>query len=294
MIVPVFSLVALGYLAGPRLELQARTLSRLSFTILAPAFTFDVMYTATIQAGMALRMTGYIIVVHVVCALVAFVVAKPILRRSPDMVAAYVLIAIFGNVGNFGLPIVVFALGEAALSAATIYYLAIMVIAFVVGVAAANWNQGSRLAAVLAVLKTPALIVLVPAILLNWWQLELPPVIGRPVSLLSDALIPTMLLMLGVQLSEVGMPRFSLDMALAGLLRLVVSPLLAVILALPFGVGGLEREAGILQSGMPAAVLTAIIASENDLLPGFVTATILFTTLASIITLTLLVGVVSG
>jgi malate permease and related proteins len=283
----------LGYLAGPRLELQARTLSRLSFTILAPAFTFDVMYTASIQAGIALRMTAYIIVVHIVCALVAFVVAKPILRRSPDMVAAYVLIAIFGNVGNFGLPIVVFALGEAALSAATIYYLAIMVVAFVVGVAAANWNQGSRFGAVLAVLKTPALVVLVPALLLNWWQLELPPVIDRPVGLLSDALIPTMLLMLGVQLSEVGMPRFSLDMALAGLLRLVVSPLLAIILALPFGLGGLERGSGILQSGMPAAVLTAIIASENDLLPGFVTATILFTTLASIITLTLLVGLVS-
>jgi predicted permease len=49
----------------------------------------------------------------------------------------------------------------------------------------------------------------------------------------------------------------------------------------------LERNAGVLQAGMPTAVLASIIALEYDLLPDFVTTTVLFTTIASVITLTI-------
>lgn len=289
---PVFLLVIVGYLAGPRLDLQARTLSRFAYTILTPAFVFDVMSTTTIHATIAVRMTLYIVVVHVGCALIGFAVAR-FLQRPVPMVAAYVLIAAFGNVGNFGLPIITFALGEEALTEATVYFLAIMVVAFVIGVTVANWSRGSRLNAVLAVVKTPALLALPPAILLNWLQVDLPSMIGRPVHLLAQALIPTMLVLLGIQLAQTTIPRLNMDMIVASGLRLVVGPLLALILAVPFGITGIERSTGILQSSMPAAVLTAIIASEHDLLPDFVTATILFSTLASVVTLTLVVGLVS-
>jgi hypothetical protein len=43
---------------------------------------------------------------------------------------------------------------------------------------------------------------------------------------------------------------------------------------------------------MPAAVLASIIALENDLLPEFVTTTVLFSTLASIVTLTLVLALI--
>lgn len=289
VLVPVFTLVIIGYTIGPRLELEPRTLSRYIFTILTPAFVFDVLSSTTIAAHIIVRMTGYIVVVHVGCAIVGFLVAK-LLRRSAQMTAAYVLMAVFGNVGNFGLPIIQFALGEEALAAAAIYFLVIMVVAFTVGVAAANWNRGSRLQALIAVVKTPALIVVLPAMLCNWFQIDLPLMLMRPISLLSGALIPTMLVMLGVQLAAAGIPRLSLDMVAASAVRLVVSPVLAVALAAPLGITGIERSAGILQSSMPIAVLTSIIAMENDLLPSFVTATILFSTLVSVVTLTLVVA----
>lgn len=290
--VPVFSLVLLGYLAGPRLDLQVRTLSRFAYTVLTPAFTFNILSTATIEADIALRMIVYIVVVHLISAMVGFAVARFVLRRPPPMVAAYVMVAAFGNVGNFGLPIITFAFGEEALAVATVYFLAIMVIAFVIGVAAANWVRGSGIQAVLAVLKTPALLALPPAVLCNWLELDLPQFVARPVTLLAGALIPTMLVVLGLQLAQVDIPRFSLDMVVASGVRLLVAPALAFALAFPFGIGGLEHGVGVLQASMPAAVLTSIIASENDLLPGFVTATILFSTLVSVVTLTLVVHVV--
>jgi predicted permease len=291
VLTPVFALILVGYLAGPILRLEARTLSRFAYFILTPAFVFDVLSTATIQAALAARMTIYIVVVHLGCALAGFAVAR-LLGRSAQMAAAYVLIAVFANVGNFGLPIVQFAMGKEALAAATVYFLAIMAVSFVVGVAAANWSRGGGLGATAAVFKTPALIALPPALLFNWLHIPLPLVVSRPVALLAGALIPTMLVALGAQLAAAGIPRPNLDMALASAVRLLVGPALALALAAPFGLAGVERGVGVLQASMPAAVLASIIALENDLLPEFVTTTVLFSTLASIVTLTLVLALI--
>jgi predicted permease len=293
VLAPVFLLVSFGYIAGPRLNLESRTLTRFSYFILIPAFTFDVMSSARIGATLAGQMVAYTIVVHLGCAAVGYLVATA-LRRPPKMVAAYMLIAIFGNVGNFGIPIIQFRFpgSDQALVAGTVYFLAISSIAFVVGVAAANWHRGSAWRAALAVVKTPALIAVPPALLVNSLQIELPPLIARSISLLAAAMIPTMLVALGVQLSGAGMPRLTFDTVLAATVRLAAGPALALALAPLFGLDGIERAVGVLQAAMPAAVLASIIAVENDLLPEFVITTVLFSTLLSIVTLTVVLAIV--
>jgi malate permease and related proteins len=294
VLAPVFLLVLLGYLAGPRLGLDARTLSRFSYFILTPAFVFDIMSKARVELGLAARMTGYIMLIHILCAALALLVARA-LRRPPQMVAAYVLIAVFGNVGNFGLPIVRFRFpgDDAAMATATIYFLAIMIIAFIICVAAANWHRGGSLRAIGAVFKTPALLAVPPALLINYagfaTGLALPPIVSRPIELLAAAMIPTMVVALGCQLASAGIPRPDRDMLAASAVRLIGGPALALLLAAPFGIAGLEQRVGVLQAGMPAAVLVSIIAFENDLLPEFVTAAVLFSTLASVVTLTVVV-----
>lgn len=289
VITPVFALVIIGYFAGPRLGLDARTLSRGAYFILIPAFIFDVIGSASIEAALALRMIGFAVVVHILIALIGGGVAV-LLRKPPAMIGAYTLIAVFGNVGNFGLPIIEFHLGEEALAAATVYFLAILVVSFVIGVMAANWFTGGSMAAVLAVFKTPALIAVVPAVLVNVLAIDVPIMVNRITGLLGQAMVPIMLLALGVQLAGNSSIKLDRDMIVASSIRLLGSPLLAILLVGFFGLGGIERGAGILQAAMPAAVLTSIIALEYDLLPDFVTQTVLFSNLASVITLTLLIA----
>ncbi len=105
-------------------------------------------------------------------------------------------------------------------------------------------------------------------------------------------MVPTMLVVLGVQLAGMDKFRFTVDVVTASAVRLIGGPLLAIILVIPFGLTGIERGAGIFQAAMPAAVLTSIIALEYDLLPDFVTTTVLFSTLTSVITLTLVLAIV--
>jgi len=290
ILIPVFALVAIGYIAGPRLGLEARTLSRVAYFVLVPAFTFSVLTTSRVDAGIAGRIVLFISVVEVACALVAVGIAR-LFKRSPQMTGAYVLIAVFPNVGNFGLPIVQFAFGTDALVAATIYFIAMSTISFIIGVAAANWHHGSNLRSLIAVLKTPAVIAVVPALLFNLFGTHPPLVIERPAGLLAGAMVPVMLIALGVQLAGAGIPRLDGDMLGASLIRLLAGPALAALIVIPFHLTSLARDAGVLQSAMPAAVLASIIAFEHELLPTFVTATVLFSTLISIVTLAAIIAI---
>ena len=191
VITPVFVLVLVGYLAAPRLALDPRTLSRTAYYLFIPAFVFNAVSTAEIEANLIGRMVSFALVVHILIALVGYLVAR-LLGRSPQMIGAYVILAVFGNVGNFGLPLITFRLGEEAVFAATIYFLTILFVSFVISVAAANWNKGSGWQAMLEVFKTPALLALVPALLINGIDYTPPLMVSRITTLLGAAMVPTM------------------------------------------------------------------------------------------------------
>ena len=289
VVAPVFAVVGLGYLAGPRLALEARTLSRTAYWVFVPAFTFSVISRAEVPLGRGLRIALFVLATHAVFALLGWGVAR-LLRRPREVTAAYVMLAVFGNVGNYGLALLQFRLGAEALLPATLYFVVSLLVSFTVCVGIAAAVRGGKARAILSVLRTPALLAAVPAVLVSATQLRLPLLVTRTAGLLGDAMIPTMLLALGLQLAEARALRPSRDVLVATALRLAVSPAVAAVLAVPFGLTGADRAACVLQAAMPAAVLVAIISGEYGVAPGFVTATVFFSTLLSLPVLTLLLA----
>jgi hypothetical protein len=73
-------------------------------------------------------------------------------------------------------------------------------------------------------------------------------------------------------------------------LTLAVTPLIAFGASAALGLEGTARQAAILQSGMPSAVLTTILALEFDVAPAFVTACVTLSTVISPLTVTLLIA----
>jgi predicted permease len=287
VILPVFGIVALGYLLGGRLELQARTLTRTAYYVFVPAFIFQAISGSQVPLDNALKMLCFIVATHLLAAFVAGGIGR-LLGRSREMIAAFVMIAVFGNVGNYGLALIRFRLGDAALAPATIYFVAITITAFVVCVGAAGWARGGSRGAIWGVLKTPALWATVPALVVSSGGVMVPLLLARMIGLLADAMIPVMLFALGLQLLEQKRVSLSTDVLLASGLRLLLAPAIALLVALPFGLGQTEYAAGVLQAAMPTAILVAIIAKENDIAPSFVTSVVMVTMLASLLTLTLL------
>ncbi|MBC8440735.1 MAG: AEC family transporter [Deltaproteobacteria bacterium] len=291
IVTPVFFLIFLGYYVGPRLELDARTLSRTAYFLLIPCFVFDIISKVDIDIAVAGQMILYTTLTHILVAVAAFILAK-LLKRSREVTAAFVIIATFGNVGNLGLSLIDFRLGQAAQTSATIYFITIVLLSFVVCVGISSWTRGTGLSAVLSVFKTPALIAMVPAMFFYGTDFEPPLFLSRITGLLGRAMIPVMLVTLGVQLSNLAKFNFSLDLVIASCLRLIAAPLIAFGLSFVFSLSGMEIRSGILQAGMPVAVLGSIIAIEYNIRPKFVTTAVLFTTVLSLVTLTILLYMV--
>jgi len=287
VVTPVFILVVIGYFVGPRLNIEARSLSRTAYFVFIPAFVFNIISEAKIDSELALQMLSFILVAQIAVALLGFLVGKA-LRQSREITAAFVLIATFGNVGNFGLPLIVFRLGETARTFATVYFVATVFISFVICVGVASWARSGGVTAVFSVFKTPALIALIPALVFNITDVEVPIFLSRLSGLLGQAMIPVMLITLGVQMGEISKIKINFNVFAASTVRLIGGPVLALLIVPYFGLEGLERSTGILQAAMPAAVLASIIALEYKLLPEFVTTTVLFSTLYSVLTLTVI------
>jgi predicted permease len=76
-------------------------------------------------------------------------------------------------------------------------------------------------------------------------------------------------------------------------ISLVATPCIALVLAAILGISGPARQAAVILSSMPVAVITTILALEFELAPEFVTSAVFISTLASPLTLTPLIAYLS-
>jgi predicted permease len=284
VLAPVFLVVAIGFLVGRLLDLDPRPLARVAYYVFVPAFVFDVLVTSELAGATVVRVVGVLTLTTIAVALLAWGLGRG-MRRTRSVTVAWVLVAVFGNVGNLGIAVNVFEFGEDAADLAGIAFLTVNVLAFFIGVGAIRWGDSHPLRAIGAALATPGVLGAVPAVLLNASDAALPQFLDRMVGILAAGLIPAMLITLGLQLAATRDVRLGLDVAIGSGLRLVAAPLLA---AAAVAIVGLEGDAGgvtILMSAMPAAVLTGIISIEYQLEPELVTTTVLVSTVASVATL---------
>jgi predicted permease len=291
ILAPVFLLVAVGFGFGRRLGVDPQPLARSAYFLLAPAFIFEVLAASQLGGDVVVRMVAVLLVTTAGVAFLGWAAGRAF-SRTPSVTAALVLVAVYGNVGNFGLPIVAFEFGEGALDLAGVAFLTVNLSAFLIGVTAATWRTSRPARALWTAITTPAVAVVPLAVAVNLTNADLPLFLDRAVGLLADAMIPVMLLTLGVQLARMERPTIGADVMIGAGLRLVAAPLLATLAVAGIGLTGDPAGVTIVQSAMPAAVFTALIAIEHDLEPDLVTTTVLVSTVVSAVTLTIVLALV--
>ena len=136
------------------------------------------------------------------------------------------LVAMFSNNANYGLPLVLFAFGEEALAFGTVYFVTSAVLTYTVGVLVASSGHRTLGRALTRIFRVPTIYGAVAAGLLVTLAVPVPQLVMRPVSLLSDAAVPMMLLVLGMQLAEARRPTTLPALGTATIARLLVAPVL--------------------------------------------------------------------
>lgn len=292
-ILPIIIVAAVGFILERSLDLNVQTFSRIVFYAFTPALVFTMLINTEIQGDDVLRMVGLTFSVILLVGVSAWFAGKALKLRGTS-IAALVLGATFMNSGNVGLPLSLFALGAAGLAWGSIYFLTNAVLMNSAGVYIATAGRLSSLDALKGLAQVPSIYAIPLALLVRAGNLTLPPALLRPIDLLSSASVPAMLLMMGMQISHSGLPRRKDLLLIAVFLRLIFSPLLAFLLSPRWGLTGVSQQAAILQSAMPTAILTTVLATEFDVDPEFVTGTVLVSTLLSPITVTPLLALIGG
>jgi predicted permease len=284
-ILPIFLAAAAGFLVAKYLGVSARAVSRVVFYIFSPCLIFILLTSGSLNGNDIAQMAAFAAVSILLMGLIAVLIAR-LLRFERSIMVALVITVMFANAGNFGLSLNLFAFGEQAVAHASIYFVTSAFLVYTLGVVLASWGHSDFKTALLGVLKVPVIYAVIFALIYNWldWQLPLP--VERSVTLLSEAAIPVMIVLLGIQLYNAKISTDIFKVGLSNILRLVVSPILAIGLASLFHLQGAAYQAGVIESAVPTAVLTTVLATEYDLDPAFVTTAVVTSTLLSPLTLT--------
>jgi len=288
-ILPIFLIAGVGYLLARSLQANLKTLTHVVFYALAPCFAFRMLTMSKMSGPDAGRMALLAILVTAAMGAIARICAIPFRLSRADL-SGFLLVAMFSNGGNYGLPVVLFAFGQEAMAPATVYFVTSSILTYTAGVFLAAAGRRSAPRAVLGITRMPAIYGVAAAMVVLSTGISVPVMLMRPIQLLADGAIPIMILVLGMQLERATTPKEPRVLATAVVLSLVAAPIVALGLTWLLGLSGPARQAGVILASMPTAVITTILALEFDTAPAFVTNVVFTTTLLSPLTLAPLIA----
>ena len=288
-IFPIFLVAGLGWLLAWRLRTDAKLFSQVAVHALLPGLIFQTFITTQVNLIETGRMVLFCLLVVTASGVIAHLIAQGLHLDRASTIGVMVVV-MFTNVGNFGLPLAAFAFGDAALAHATVYFVVMNILLYTAGVALFSGGRLKWSQALTELLHQPILYSIFLAGLVRLLNIQLPSPVLRSVDLLAKAAIPAMLLVLGMRLYQSRI-EWKPVLWLAVLLRLVIVPVVVIPLGYALQLSGPAMQAGMLQAATPVGVSTTLLATEYEVKPDFVNSAVFLSTLLCALTLTPLIMV---
>ncbi|NIZ10566.1 AEC family transporter [Pseudooceanicola sp. HF7] len=265
IVAPVFILAAIGF-GWVRLgyEYKMDFVTRLTMTLSVPCLIFMSLVGTELdpKAVSALSLAAVLSYGALTLVTAAVLFALRLSMRS------YLAPLIFGNTGNLGLPVALFAFGETGLGYAVVVFAVMAVWSFTFGVWVVS-GGGS----ITRALKEPLLWGTVLGGIFLWQGWQVPVFLGNTLSLLGQISIPVMLLTLGVAVARLTPSSILKAMALS-LLKLVLCVGTAWTAGRLFGLSDEAFAILVIQLATPVAVTSFLLAekygADSDAVAGLV------------------------
>lgn len=291
ILLPIVLIAAVGFVLAKKLGFEARPLARTTLYLFTPALVFSLTYKAKLS-GEYVAIAVFVVLIAAVMLVVCGGLARA-LRYDRLTTSAFMLGCLFVNAGNYGLPLVLFAFGEEGLARAAFYFTINSILIQTVGIFVAARGKASAREALINTLKMPLVYGAALGLILNLVRFPLPAPILKSVELAGGAAVPTMLVILGIEMARAKIEEDSAVIGVATVAKLVLVPVMAFLLAAWMGLEGITRAVCIVEASMPTAVMATIVAVEFDARPQLVTGIVFASTLGSLVTLTVLLGILS-
>ncbi len=264
----------------------AETLNKVVLYVCLPAAVLTYVPRLQLDASLLGLMATPWLLMLATCALVSL--ATRVFGFARDVHAVLLICVALANSSFIGYPMVRALLGDAALPYAVVYdQFGTFLLLSTFGLLVLARYSGDRPPTALQVLgrigRFPPLWALLFALLLM--PAQPPSWIGTALKQLADAMLPLVMLAVGLSI-QLRLRREELrPLAVGLLLKLLVLPALALPLSWALGMQGLMLKANVLESAMPTMITAAALAISHRLAPRLAAALVGYGIVLSLVTL---------
>lgn len=279
VILPVLVIAGIGFTwAKMGRRFDSVFLTDIATNIGTPCLVAHSLTTLKVAPSALAEMFGAALVAIAGFCILGLVTLK-LLRLSLN---SYLPALMFPNTGNMGLPLSLFAFGEAGLALAVVYFGCTVTLQFTLGISISAGNLSlSRL------VRTPTIYSVAISILILVFDIPVPVWINNTIGVLGGLTIPMMLLTLGVSIAQLKVNAMGRNLLLS-CVRLAGGFLIALLVARTFDLPPIAAGVLIIQSSMPVAVFNFLFAQYYGRAHGDVAAMVVISTALSFLTLPLL------
>jgi hypothetical protein len=281
IVAPVFLLAGIGF-AWVKLgfEYRIQFVTQLAMTLSVPCLIFvSLMNTQIDPAALTALSLATVVAYGGVTLVAAAVVCGMGLNRR-----TYLAPLIFGNTGNLGLPLALFAFGDAGLSYAVVVFAVMAIWSFTFGIwlvaGAGSFGKVMREPLVWATLLGALFLIM------DW---ETPKFLTNTLSLLGQMAIPMMLITLGVAVARLSPGGIGRAVVLSAM-KLVICVAIAWSAGLYFGLDRVAFGVLVLQVATPVAVTSYLLAEKYGADAQSVAGLVVVSTLMSVAALPILLA----
>lgn len=280
---PVFALGAIGWVwVRMGLDFPLHFVIRITMMLSVPCLIFVALMESEIEPSALATLTGASIAAYALVGVLTYlgVLALGLERR------VYLAPLIFGNTGNLGLPLALFAFGEVGLDLAVVVFAVMVFLSFTIGI----WMVAGTGSPVLVVKEPLGAATLLGALFL-WQGWKTPVAVTNTLELVGQLAIPLMLITLGVAVARLKPRRLGREIWLSAA-KAVLCTAVPALVGIWFGLEPVPLAVLVLQVATPVAVTNYLLAEKYDANPDAVAGLVVVSTLLSVLYLPLILAFV--
>ena len=282
VIFPVFFIVGIGYFLGKKnpnlntsfitnFSANFGTPALIIFAVMSSGVTYNIFAEYFIYSLIAITSFAIVGVIFLI------LMRRDYVRELPPF--------ILPNTGNMGIPICLFAYGSLGMGVAASISSVVVFLHFTLNIFLASKKFDFKIVA-----KSPSFYAILITVAFLYFEIETPTFVLNTVMMLAYATIVLILMSLGVALTQLKV--FSLKNSLISSTgRVIIGPIIGFTLIKIFNLSGFAAGALLIQSSMPSAILTYLIASiySPKKVVDSISSMILVSTIMSTITLPIVI-----
>lgn len=289
------ALILLG-LVLTKLHLLDEKGSAVLSTLVVHVFNPALIISSVCEGG--LQTQGDTVIEAIICGVFLYVllilIAIVVYMRSKALeeeVSICKMIVIFSNTAFVGYPILRALYGDFAVFVFSLMHLPFNILIFTYG--RSLLQKGNHQKMTVKDIFSIGTVSSIVALILYFGNISVPVRVADFFGILGDACVPLSMIVIGVSLAHASWKNVlkSKNINMVVFLRLIVLPILIAWITLPLPISTFNRELLVISGALPAGSMIVVLAKEYKANDGLASAGVFLTTLLSVVTIPLMLGI---